>query len=160
MVPLLCTMITLKPGDKAPSFAAVDSSGKTVSLKDYRGKKLVIFFYPEDDSPTCTIEACNLRDNYPLLKSKGFEVMGVSPDGPELKNQFISKFSLPFTLIPDPQHKVMDKFGTWSKKKLFGHEFMGVLRTTFVIDEHGTILKIFLKPRNKAHAEEILKHVK
>ncbi len=153
-------MITLKPGDKAPSFSATDSFGEPVSLKDFKGKKLVIFFYPEDDSPTCTIEACNLRDNYPLLKSKGFEVIGVSPDGSELKNQFISKFSLPFILIPDPEHKVMDKFGTWSKKKLFGHEFMGVLRTTFVIGEDGTILKIFLKPRSKVHAEEILKHVK
>ena len=153
-------MITLKPGDKAPSFNATDSFGKPVSLKDFTGKKLVMFFYPEDDSPTCTIEACNLRDNYSLLKSKGFDVIGISPDGPGPHQHFISKNSLPFTLIPDPDHKIMDKFGTWSKKKLFGHEFMGVLRTTFVIGEDGTILKIFLKPRNKAHAEEILKHVK
>lgn len=153
-------MISLKPGDKAPTFTGTDSYGKPVSLKDFKGKKLVIFFYPEDNSPTCTIEACNLRDNYSLLKSKGFDVVGVSPDGPEPKKEFISNNSLPFTLIPDPDHKIMDKFGVWSKKKLFGHEFMGVLRTTFVLDESGTIVKIFLKPRNKAHAEEILKHVK
>ena len=153
-------MITLKPGDKAPSFSGTDAYGKPVSLKDYKGTKLVIFFYPEDDSPTCTIEACNLRDNYSLLKSKGFEVLGISPDAPDKKKNFISKNSLPFTLIPDTKHTIMDKFGTWSKKKLFGHEFMGVLRTTFVIGENGTILKIFLKPKNKAHAEEILKHVK
>jgi thioredoxin-dependent peroxiredoxin len=152
-------MITLKPGDKAPSFTAVDSYGKQVSLKDFKGKKLVIFFYPEDDSPTCTIEACNLRDNSALLRSKGFDVIGVSPDGPEQHQHFINKFTLPFTLIPDPDHKIMDKFGVWSQKKLFGHEYMGVLRTTFVLDENGTILKVFLKPRNKAHAEEILANV-
>ena len=141
-----CTMVTLKEGDKAPAFTGKDQDGNRVSLTDFKGKKLVLYFYPEDDTPTCTIQACNLRDNYGLLQKNGFEVLGVSPDDASKHKKFESKFQLPFRLIADAGHKI-----------LFGHRYMGVLRTTFVIDEKGVIRKIFLRPKNKAHAEEILK---
>jgi len=150
-------MITLKAGNKAPGFSGTDQNGKKISLSDLKGKKVALYFYPVDDSPTCTVQSCNLRDNYPLLKQKGFEVIGVSPDNLTSHKRFSQKFQLPFNLLPDPDHKIMDKYGVWEKKKLFGHEYMGVLRTTFVIDEKGTIIKIFLRPKNKAHAEEIIK---
>jgi len=153
-------MVTLKEGDKAPAFSGNDQNGKKVSLADHKGKKLVLFFYPEDDTPTCTIEACNLRDNYGLLKKNGFEVIGVSPDSERSHKKFEKKFDLPFTLIADPKHSILEKYGVWDQKKLFGHEYMGVLRTTFVINEKGIIEKIFLRPKNKQHAEEIVAAVK
>jgi peroxiredoxin Q/BCP len=153
-------MILLKEGDKAPAFTGRDQDGNKISLSDYKGKKLVLFFYPEDDTPTCTIEACNLRDNYPLLRKNGFEVVGVSPDDEKKHKKFESKFKLPFTLIADTTRKILEKYGVWDQKKLFGHEYMGVLRTTFVIDENGIIQKIFLRPKNKAHAEEIIAAMK
>ena len=149
-------MITLQEGDQAPAFKGVDQNGKKVSLSGYKGKKLVLYFYPEDDTPTCTIQACNLRDNYGLLKRMGFEVIGVSPDEMKKHKKFEVKFSLPFTLIADPSHMILEKYGVWDQKQLFGRTYMGVLRTTFVIDGKGVIRKIFLKPRNKAHAEEII----
>jgi thioredoxin-dependent peroxiredoxin len=117
---------------------------------------LVLFFYPEDDTPTCTIQACNLRDNYGLLKKKGFEVVGVSPDDAAKHKKFEKKFNLPYTLIADPGHTILKKYGVWGEKQMFGNHYMGVHRTTFVIDEDGIITKIFLRPRNKAHAEEII----
>jgi thioredoxin-dependent peroxiredoxin len=150
------TMITLKEGDKAPAFSGADQNGKKISLADYKGRKLVLYFYPEDDTPTCTIQACNLRDNYALLKKNGFEILGISPDGEKKHKKFEAKFNLPFTLIADTTHKILEKYGVWDHKQLFGHKYMGVLRTTFVIDEKGTIAKIFLRPKNKAHAEEII----
>ena len=153
-------MVTLKEGDKAPAFSGNDQDGNKVSLADHKGKKLVLFFYPEDDTPTCTIQACNLRDNYGLLKKNGFEVIGVSPDNERSHKKFEKKFGLPFTLISDAEHKILEKYGVWDQKKLFGHEYMGVLRTTFVIDEKGMIEKIFLRPKNKQHAEEIVATVK
>ena len=146
----------LQEGQKAPSFTGVDQDGKKVSLTDFKGQKLVIFFYPEDDTPTCTIQACNLRDNYSLLKKHGFNVIGVSPDDRDSHQKFREKFSLPFTLLADPQHKIIDQFGVWGPKKLYGRDYMGLYRTTFVIDEKGIIRKIFLRPKNKAHAEEII----
>ena len=149
-------MVTLQEGDKAPSFSRTDQSGKKINLKDYKGKKLVLYFYPEDDTPTCTIQACNLRDNFGLLKKNGFEVIGVSPDDNAKHRKFIEKYRLPFALISDPDHKILEKYGVWDQKQMFGNQYMGVLRTTFVIDEKGTIRKIFLRPRNKAHAEEIV----
>lgn len=130
-----------------------------IALSSYKGKKLVLYFYPEDDTPTCTIQACNLRDNYALLKKNGFEVIGVSPDAPAKHKKFETKFKLPFTLLADTTHAVLEKYGVWDQKKMFGHEYMGVLRTTFVLDEKGVIRKIFLRPRNKAHAEEILEAI-
>lgn len=148
--------ITLKEGDKAPTFTAPDQNGKKVSLADFKGKKLVLYFYPEDDTPTCTIQACNLRDNYALLREHGFEVVGVSPDEAGKHKKFETKFQLPFTLLADTEHKILEKYGVWGEKQMFGHKYMGVHRTTFVIDEKGVIRKIFLRPKNKAHAEEIV----
>ena len=147
----------LKEGDKAPAFSAMDQNSKKISLADFKGKKLVIYFYPEDDTPTCTIQACNLRDNYSLLKREGFEVVGISPDDEKKHKQFEQKFSLPFTLLADPSHKILEKYGVWGEKQMFGNHYMGVHRTTFVVDEKGIIRKIFSRPKNKAHAEEIVK---
>jgi peroxiredoxin Q/BCP len=149
-------MVTLQVGDKAPSFKGKDQDGKTVSLNDYKGKKLVLYFYSEADSPTCTIESCNLRDNYSLLKKNGFEVLGISPDTEKVQKKFETKYKLPFRLMADPDNIITTAYGVRDMKKLFGREYMGILRTTFIIDEKGKILKIFNKPRNKAHAEEIL----
>lgn len=147
----------LKEGDKAPTFTGVDQDGNKISLNDFKGQKVVLFFYPEDDTPTCTIQACNLRDNYALLKKNGIKVIGISPDDMKSHQKFREKFSLPFTLIADPEHSIIDKYGVWGQKKLYGREYMGLHRTTFVIDEKGFISKIFLRPRNKAHAEEIMR---
>jgi peroxiredoxin Q/BCP len=116
-----------------------------------------LYFYPEDDTPTCTIQACNLRDNYSLLKKNGFKVIGVSPDAEDKHRKFREKYDLPFTLLADPQHKIIEKYGVWGEKNLYGRKYMGIHRTTFVIDENGVIQKIFLRPKNKAHAEEIVK---
>lgn len=149
-------MITLQEGDKAPVFSAKNQDGKKVSLTDFKGKKLVLYFYPEDGTPTCTVQACNLRDNYTLLKKQGFEVVGVSPDDEKSHKKFEAKFSLPFTLLIDPDHTILNKYGVWDEKQMYGRKYMGVLRTTFLIDEKGIIKKIFLKPKNKQHAEEIV----
>jgi thioredoxin-dependent peroxiredoxin len=149
-------MITLKEGDKAPAFTGKDQNGNKVSLADYKGKKVVLYFYPEDDTPTCTIQACNLRDNFSLLKKNGFAVLGISPDDSAKHKKFENKYSLPFILIADPEHSILNKYGVWGEKQLFGNHYMGVHRTTFVIDEKGFIKKIFLKPKNKMHAEEII----
>ena len=149
-------MITLKEGDKAPMFAGIDQNGKQLSLADYKGKKLILYFFSEAGSPTCTIESCNLRDNYGLLKKNAFEIIGVSPDDIATLKKFEIKYKLPFPLIADTSHNILEKYGVWDQKKLFGREYMGVLRTTFVIDEKGIIKKIFFKPKNKAHAEEII----
>src|SRR5215510_8207086 len=153
-------MVTLKEGDKAPAFKGVDQNGAKISLTDFKGKKVVLYFYPEDDTPTCTIQACNLRDNYGLLKKNGFEIIGISPDSEKKHKQFEKKFNLPFILIADTSHEILEKYGVWDQKKLFGHEYMGVLRTTFVIDEKGMIRKVFTRPKNKAHAEEIIAAMK
>lgn len=147
----------LQEGEKAPAFTGTDQDGNKISLSDFKGQKVVLFFYPEDDTPTCTVQACNLRDNYSLLTKNGFKVIGISPDDVKSHQKFKEKFSLPFTLIADPDHKIIDKYGVWGQKKLYGREYMGLHRTTFVVNEKGIISKIFLRPRNKAHAEEILK---
>ncbi len=152
-------MVTLKEGDKAPAFTGFDQAGKKVSLKDFKGKKLLLYFYPQDLTPTCTVQACNLRDNYGLLKKKGFEVIGVSPDDAVKHRKFEEKHKLPFTLLADTTHEILEKYGVWDQKQLFGHKYMGVLRTSFVIDENGVILKIFTKPKSKQHAEEILEAI-
>ncbi len=147
----------LEIGEKAPAFSGVDQNENKISLSNFKGQKVVLFFYPEDDTPTCTIQACNLRDNYSLLTKNGFNVIGISPDDVTSHKKFRDKFNLPFTLIADPEHKIINKYGVWGLKKLYGREYLGLFRTTFVIDEKGIITKIFLRPRNKAHAQEIIK---
>ena len=150
-------MTPLQAGDKAPAFTGKDAAGNKVSLADYKGKKLALYFYPQDDTPTCTTQACNFRDNIALLKKEGFSVVGVSPDDEKSHQKFEKKFGLPFPLIADPEHKIIDKYGVWGEKQLYGRQYMGLHRTTFLIDEKGVIRKIFLKPRSKQHAEEIVK---
>jgi peroxiredoxin Q/BCP len=147
----------LKIGAKAPAFTGLDQDGNKISLGDFKGQKVVLYFYPEDDTPTCTIQACNLRDNYSLLINNGYKVIGISPDDIKSHRKFREKFSLPFTLISDPDHKIIDKYGVWGEKNLYGRKYMGLHRTTFVVNEKGMLSKIFLRPKNKAHAEEILK---
>lgn len=149
-------MIQLKEGDKAPGFKGVDQNENSISLDDYRGKKLILYFYPKDDTPGCTAEACNLRDNISVLIDKGFEILGVSPDSPKKHQKFIDKYSLPFPLIADTEKEILNAYGVWGPKKFMGREYDGVHRTTFVIDENGTIEKIFTKVNTKAHAEQIL----
>jgi peroxiredoxin Q/BCP len=149
-------MITLKEGDKAPAFSGKNQNGKKVTLSELKGKKVVLYFYPEDDTPTCTVQACNLRDNYALLKKHGFEVIGVSPNDEKSHKKFETKFNLPFTLLADADHAIINKYGVWGEKQMFGNKYMGVHRTTFVINEKGVISKIFLRPKNKQHAEEIV----
>ncbi|MDR3717099.1 MAG: thioredoxin-dependent thiol peroxidase [Puia sp.] len=150
-------MTHLAEGSKAPAFSAKDQDGNKVSLADFKGKKLVLYFYPQDDTPTCTVEACNLRDHFGGLKKLGISVLGVSPDDEKSHKKFETKFNLPFPLIADPDHTLIDKYGVWGEKQLYGRKYMGLHRTTFLIDEKGVIRKIFLKPKNKAHAEEIVK---
>jgi len=150
-------MTHLQEGDKAPAFTGKDQDGKKVSLSDLKGKKVVLYFYPEDDTPTCTVQACNLRDNYALLKKAGFAILGISPDEEKKHKKFEGKYDLPFTLVADPGHAIIDKYGVWGEKLLYGRRYMGLHRTTFLIDEKGIIRKIFLKPKSKQHAEEILK---
>ncbi len=153
----LNTMIQLQEGDTAPDFKSKDQNGKPVNLKDFKGKKVVLYFYPEDDTPTCTIEACNLRDNYSLLKKNGYVILGVSPDDEKKHKKFEEKYSLPFTLVADPDKKIIDNYGVWGEKNLYGRKYMGLHRTTFLIDEKGKIVKIFKKPKSKIHSEEIVK---
>lgn len=148
--------ITLKAGDKAPEFSSIDQHGKPVSLSDFRGKKLILFFYPQSGTPTCTVESCNLRDHFSALRRKGFAVVGVSPDSLTRQKNFSNKHKLPYPILADSSHEVLEKYGVWDQKKTFGKEYMGVLRTTFLIDEQGVIRHIFLKPKSRMHAEEIL----
>jgi peroxiredoxin Q/BCP len=147
----------LQVGEKAPLFSGKDQDGNLVALKDFRGRKVVLYFYPEDDTPTCTTQACNLRDNYGALKKAGYEIIGISPNDEKSHQKFKTKFSLPFTLVADPQRRIIETYGVWGEKKLYGRTYEGLHRTTFVIDEKGVIEKIFLRPRNKMHAEEILR---
>lgn len=149
-------MTTLKVGDKAPEFSVLDETGKTRTLKDYLGKKLVLFFYPKASTPTCTVEACNLSDNYSLLKEKGFEVLGVSADTQKRQQNFKAKYKFPYPLLADTQKKVINAYGVWGPKKFMGREFDGIYRTTFVIGEKGYIEKIIDKVKAKEHAAQLL----
>jgi len=146
----------LKEGDKAPDFAVNDGEGKTVRLKDLKGKKFVLYFYPKDDTPGCTKEACSFRDSWSKFKRRGIEVFGVSLDSEKSHQKFTEKFSLPFRLLADTDRKLSESFGTYGKKKFMGREYMGNHRMTFLIDEKGKIKKIFEKVKPEDHAEEVL----
>lgn len=148
---------TLTEGQKAPAFSGKDQDGNKISLAQFKGQKLVLYFYPEDDTPTCTEQACNLRDNFSLLKKEGIVVLGISPDDEAKHKKFENKYKLPFTLVADPRRSIIEKYGVWGPKQMFGNHYMGLHRTTFLIDEKGVIRKIFLKPRSKQHSDEILK---
>ncbi len=150
-------MIThLKAGDTAPDFTAKIQTGASVSLSDYKGKKLVLYFYPKDNTPGCTAQACNIRDNYQDLLDKGYAVLGVSPDSEKKHNNFIDKFELPFDLIADTDHQLIQAYGVWGPKKFMGREYDGLHRTTFIIDEEGKIEEVIMKVKTKAHYEQIL----
>ncbi|MBC8034154.1 MAG: thioredoxin-dependent thiol peroxidase [Chitinophagaceae bacterium] len=149
-------MTHLKEGDKAPLFTGLDQDGNKVSLKELKGQKVILYFYPEDMTPTCTTQACNLRDNHAILKKNGFTIIGVSPDTAARHKKFESTYKLPFTLITDEDHSIINMYGVWGEKSMYGRTYMGLHRTTFVISEKGTITKVILKPKSKAHAEEIM----
>ncbi len=151
-------MAILKIGDEAPAFTAIDQDGNPISLNEFRGKKLILYFYPKDDTPGCTAEACNLRDNYNLLLKKGYMIIGVSADDDRSHKKFIEKYELPFPLIPDKEKKILKAYGAWGKKKLYGREYDGILRTTYVISEKGVIEKIFTRVDTKNHTEQILEN--
>ena len=149
-------MTHLKPGDKAPYFEAKNCMGETVKLTDFAGKKLILYFYPKAMTPGCTTETVNLAEHYELLKEKGFDVIGVSPDDEKRQKRFKEKYNVPFSLIPDEEKKVINLYGVWGPKKLYGREYDGLHRTTFIIDENGVIEHIIKKVKTKAHAEQIL----
>jgi thioredoxin-dependent peroxiredoxin len=150
-------MITLKPGDKAPDFESKDQNGNPVKLSDFKGKKLVVYFYPKDNTPGCTAESCNLRDNYENLIKQGYEVLGVSTDNEKSHQKFIAKYDLPFSLLADTDKSVHNAFGVWDMKKFLGREYIGTLRSTFVIDENGMIEEVIEKVKTKDHTAQILK---
>jgi peroxiredoxin Q/BCP len=149
-------MTKLKEGDKAPDFTAKDQDGNIVSLSDFRGKNVILYFYPKDNTPTCTAEACNFRDNYQSLLSKGFAVIGVSTDTEKSHKRFEKKFSLPFPLIADPDRKIVEQYGLWAEKMLFGRKYMGTLRTTFVIDPKGKIIAVIDKVDSKNSSQQVI----
>lgn len=146
----------LPPGSPVPTIQLTDQSGTAISLADYLGKKIVLFFYPRDNTPTCTTEACNLRDHYQLLRDKGYEVLGVSDDGERKHKNFVNKYQLPYRLISDPNHKLIEAFGIWGEKMLFGREYMGLIRTTFIIDEKGIVKHVIHPVVAKDHTAQIL----
>ncbi len=149
-------MTKLKAGDKAPNFSAKDEQGNKVSLSDYKGKKLVVFFYPKANTPTCTTEACNLRDHYKDLKDKGYELLGVSADSQKKQSNFKEKYDFPFPLLADEEKEVIKAFDVWGEKKFMGRTFDGIHRVTFVIDENGIIEKVIDNVKAKIHTEQIL----
>jgi peroxiredoxin Q/BCP len=148
-------MIVLKEGMKAPLFEGIDQNGTHVKLSNFTGKKVILYFYPKDNTPGCTAEACNLRDNFDTLIRQGFIVIGVSPDTEKSHVGFAGKYSLPFQLIADTSKKILNDYGVWGEKKLYGKSFMGVIRTTFIIDEKGIIEKIITKVNTAGHTEQI-----
>lgn len=149
----------LKVGDKAPAFSLKNTDGKTVKLSDFKGKKVVIYFYPRDMTPGCTVEACGFRDDYAQLKKRSVEILGVSGDDQASHQKFTEKYSLPFTLLSDPDHTMMEKYGAWGEKSMYGKKFMGILRITYVIDEEGKIAHIFKKVKTDTHSQDVIKVV-
>jgi peroxiredoxin Q/BCP len=148
-------MIHLKEGMKAPVFEGIDQNGRIIKSGDFRGKKVVLFFYPKDDTTACTAEACNLRDNFDSFLKKGFVVIGVSPDNEKSHKRFSEKYSLPYSIIADTSKKIIEDYGVWGEKTLYGRTYMGVLRTTFIIDEKGVIEKIICKVETAEHTRQI-----
>ena len=153
-------MTQLKEGMIAPLFEGIDQNSRTIKLSDFSGRKVVLYFYPKDNTPGCTAEACNLRDNHETLLKKGFAVIGVSMDSEKSHKGFASKYSLPFPLIADTSRKILNAYGVYREKKLYGKSFLGIVRTTFIIDEKGTIEKIISKIDTKNHSEQIFKMFK
>jgi peroxiredoxin Q/BCP len=146
----------LEIGQKAPNFETINQDGNTVKLSDFAGKKIVIYFYPKDNTPTCTTQACNLRDNYATLQAKGYTVLGVSVDNAKSHKKFQTKFELPFDLLDDSAQKIVNDYGVWVEKMMYGKAYMGTLRTTFLIDETGIITDIIEKVESKRHSEQIV----
>ncbi len=149
-------MTKLKVGDKAPHFEGVNQNGDKISLKDFSGKKLILYFYPKDNTPGCTAESCNLNDNYDAWLAKGYDVVGVSPDSEKSHQNFITKFGFRFNLIADTEKEILQAYGAWGEKSMYGKKYMGVLRTTFVIDENGVIEQVFEKVDTKNHTSQII----
>ncbi len=150
-------MVTLKPGDKAPAFSSKDQDGNTITLDNFKGSKLVIYFYPKDNTPGCTSQACNLRDNYEALLNSGYKVVGVSADSEQSHQKFIAKYELPFPLIADTDKEVLKAYGVWGPKKFMGKTYDGIHRTTFVIDEDGIITEVINKVDTKNHTAQIIR---
>ncbi|GAB3171424.1 thioredoxin-dependent thiol peroxidase [Telluribacter humicola] len=148
--------MALQQGDPAPAFEAKDQNGNNVKLSDFAGKKIVLYFYPKDDTPGCTAQACSLRDNYEAMLSRGYAVLGVSVDDEKSHRKFADKYNLPFPLLADTDHKLVEDYGVWVEKNMYGRTYMGIARTTFVIDEKGTIEEIIQKVDTKNHATQIL----
>ena len=149
-------MTTIKAGDKAPAFEGKIQTGETVKLEDYKGSKLVLYFYPKDNTPGCTAESCDLRDNYNRFLSQGYKILGVSPDSEASHQKFIDKFDLPFDLLADTEKETCIAYGVWGEKNMYGRKYMGVYRTTFIIDENGVIEEVFKKVKTKEHTAQIL----
>ena len=149
-------MTHLKAGDKAPDFSALDQDGNSISLSDFKGKKLVVFFYPKASTPGCTAEACNLNDNYDRFKAQGYEILGVSADSAKRQANFKNKYGFQYALLADEDKAVIEAFGVWGPKKFMGKEYDGIHRTTFIIDENGVLVDVITKVKTKAHSEQIL----
>ena len=149
-------MNTLKAGDKVPNFTVNDQDGNQVSLSDYKGKKLVVFFYPKANTPTCTVEACNLGENYKALQGAGYEILGVSADSEKRQSNFKKKFDFPYPLLADTDKEVINAFGVWGPKKFMGREFDGIHRITFIVNEEGIVERVIDKVKAKIHSEQIL----
>lgn len=150
-------MSNLKIGDKAPKFKGKNQNGEIIGLNDFSGKKLILYFYPKDNTPGCTAESCNLNENYEMWLEKGFDVVGVSPDNEKSHLKFINKFGLKFNLISDSEKEILQAYGAWGEKSMYGKKYMGVIRTTFIIDENGIIEEIFEKVKTKEHTNQIIK---
>ncbi len=150
-------MTTLSKGDKAPVFSGFNQNNELISLELFKGKKLILYFYPKDNTPGCTAESCNLSDNYQLWLSRGYEIVGVSPDSIASHKKFAEKFGFGFNLIADPETKILQDYGVWGEKSMYGRKYMGVMRTTFVIDENGIITDVFEKVDTKNHTSQIIK---
>jgi thioredoxin-dependent peroxiredoxin len=149
-------MTHLKEGMEAPAFSGKNQTGEIISLKDFRGKKVVLYFYPKDNTPGCTSEACDLNDHYETFLSKGYEVIGVSPDSETSHQKFVEKYNLQFNLMADTEKEILQTYGVWGEKKMYGKTYMGVMRTTFIIDEKGLIERVIEKVNTKNHSLQIL----